>query len=324
MEDRSRKISELISLLERHAVREGLNSTSIDNLFLGRATQPDPLQPQIYPPSIVIGAQGRKVVYLEGKRYEYGAGKMMALFVPMVVACEGVEASPEKPMLTAIITIDLNRITEMILNMERLAPSPIKPDTDDASAIFSAPIKDNLLDAVIRLLRTLDNPGEAAILGQSIIDEIYFRILSEEQGGRFRYLLQQRGQIQQIARAVEYIHQNLDKPVSVDELADIVNMSSSGFYKKFKQVMYVSPLQYAKAVKLNRAQAYIMDGKSVTEASSMVGYNNLAQFSREYKRYFGILPSATRMQYEANRKPSIPTASLRRLRRQSSIVNRKS
>jgi AraC-like DNA-binding protein len=57
--------------------------------------------------------------------------------------------------------------------------------------------------------------------------------------------------------------------------------------------MHLSPLQYAKAIKLNRAQTYIMDGKSVTEASHMVGYNNLAQFSREYKRHFGILPSAT-------------------------------
>jgi len=294
MEDRSRKMSELISLLDQHATQEGLNPTSVKNLFVGRATHPDPLQPHVYPPSIIIGAQGRKFVYLEGKRYEYGNGNFMTLFVPMAVECEGVDASPEKPMLTTIITIDLNRMTKMMLNMDRFEKTPVKPDTGDASAIFSAPIKDNLLDAVIRLLRTLNNPAEAAILSELTIDEIYFRILSEEQGGRLKYLLQQRGQIQQISKAVEYVHQHLDKPVSVDELADIVNMSSSGFHKKFKQVMHLSPLQYAKAIKLNRAQTYIMDGKSVTEASYMVGYNNLAQFSREYKRHFGILPSATR------------------------------
>ena len=293
MEDRSHKMSEFISLLERQATQDGLNPTSVNNLFIGRSTQPDPYQPQVYPPAIVIGAQGRKFVYLEGKRYEYGDGNLMALFVPMAVECEGVEASPEKPMLTALITIDLNRITKMILNMDRFEKTPIKPDAGDASAIFSAPIKDNLLDATIRLLRTLDNPSEAAILGESIIDEIYFRILSEEQGGRLKYLLQQRGQIQQVSKAVEYLHQHLDQSVSVDDLADIVNMSSSGFHKKFKQVMHLSPLQYAKSIKLNRAQTYIMDGKSVTEASYMVGYNNLAQFSREYKRHFGILPSAT-------------------------------
>ncbi len=293
MEERSHKMSEFINLLERHATQDGLNPTSVNNLFVGRSTQPYPHQPEVYPPAIVIGAQGRKIVYLEGERYEYGNGNLMALFVPMAVECEGVEASLEKPMLTAIITIDLNRITKMILNMDRFEKTPVKPDTGNSSAIFSAPIKDNLLDATIRLLRTVDNPSEAAILAEAIIDEIYFRILSEEQGGRLKYLLQQRGQIQQVSKAVEHLHQHLDQPVSVDDLADIVNMSSSGFHKKFKQVMHLSPLQYAKAIKLNRAQTYIMDGKSVTEASYMVGYNNLAQFSREYKRHFGILPSAT-------------------------------
>ena len=120
MEDRAHKMAELISLLERHATQEGLNPTNVNNLYTGRASQPDPHEPQVYPPAIVIGAQGRKLVYLEGKRYEYGNGNFIALLVPMAVECEGVEASPEKPMLTAIITIDLNRITNMILNMDRI------------------------------------------------------------------------------------------------------------------------------------------------------------------------------------------------------------
>ena len=293
MEDRSKKMSEFVALLERHATQDGLSSTSINNLLIIRSTQPHQRYPEVYPPGIVIAAQGQKSLYLDGLRYEYSAGNFLALFVSMAVECEVVEASPDKPLLAAGIPIDLNRITKMIVNIDRFEKAPLKPDNGNASGIFSTPIKDNLLDATIRLLRTLDNPSEAAILGESIIDEIYFRILSEEQGGKLKYLLQQRGQIQQISKAVEYVHQNLDKTVSVDDLADIVNMSSSGFHKKFKQVMHLSPLQYAKSVKLNRAQTYIRNGKSVTEASYLVGYNNLAQFSREYKRHFGFLPSAT-------------------------------
>lgn len=143
------------------------------------------------------------------------------------------------------------------------------------------------------MFNTLDDPNEAGILGESAIDEIYFRILSDEQGGKLKYHLQQRGQIHEISKAVEYVHQNLDKSMSIDDLADIVNMSSSGFHKKFKEVMHLSPLQYAKSIKLNKAQSYIVAGKSVSEAGFMVGYNSLAQFSREYKRFFGMAPSAT-------------------------------
>ena len=128
---------------------------------------------------------------------------------------------------------------------------------------------------------------------ESIIDEIYYRILREEQGGALKVLLRQQGQMQQISRAVEYLHENLDKNVSVDELASLVNMSSSGFHKKFKEVMHLSPLQYTKLIRLNKARTYIIEGRNVSEAGYMVGYNSPAQLSREYKRQFGVSPSAT-------------------------------
>jgi len=52
-------------------------------------------------------------------------------------------------------------------------------------------------------------------------------------------------------------------------------------------------LQYAKSVKLHKAQVFIQEGKNASEAGYMVGYNSPAQFSREYKRHFGYPPSAT-------------------------------
>lgn len=286
-------MAEFVKLLEKHTPREGVCQTSIQNLVTLRATQLLKLTPQVYEPGIVMGAQGKKYIYLEGRRYDYCAGNFMALFMPMSIECEVVEASPEKPLLGAGIFFDRNRIANLLLKMDMAERPPIKPDVAKPTAIFSGPIKGNMLDAVIRLLKTLGSPSEAAILGEAIIDEIYFRILSDEQGGTLKYHLQQRGQIQQISKAVEYVHQNLDKAVSVDDLAEIVSMSSSGFHKKFKEVMHLSPLQYAKSIKLNKAKSYIMEGKSVSEAGYLVGYNSPAQFSREYKRFFGIVPSAT-------------------------------
>jgi hypothetical protein len=41
--------------------------------------------------------------------------------------------------------------------------------------------------------------SDAAILGESIVEEIYYRILRDEQGGTLKSLLQQRGQIQRIS-----------------------------------------------------------------------------------------------------------------------------
>ena len=90
-----------------------------------------------------------------------------------------------------------------------------------------------------------------------------------------------------------YIHQNLDQPVSAEGLAEMVHMGQTLFYENFRKVMHMSPLKYAKSVKLDRAQTLIREGKKANEAGYLEGYNSPAQFSREYKRHFGFAPSAT-------------------------------
>jgi AraC-like DNA-binding protein len=45
-------------------------------------------------------------------------------------------------------------------------------------------------------------------------------------------------------------------------------------------VIHISPLEYAKSVKLGRAQTLIRKGKKANEAGYLVGYNSPAQFSR--------------------------------------------
>ena len=294
MESPASKMLELTHLIAKNTPEEGANQTLVPNLKTWKISEPYQKTPQVYEPCIIIGAQGRKNIYLGGKRYDYNPGSFMTLFAPMPLECELIEASPEKPLLAAMIQVDRNRCSRMIFKMEQatLQQTGQEPP-DNVSGIFSAPVNQKLLNALIRLFKTLDDPNEASILGKSAIDEIYFRILNDEQGGMLKYHLQQRGQIHKILKAVEYVHQNLDKSMSIDDLANIVNMSSSGFYKKFKEVMHLSPLQYAKSIKLSKAQTYIVEGKSVSEAGFMVGYNSPAQFSREYKRFFGMTPSAT-------------------------------
>jgi AraC-like DNA-binding protein len=206
---------------------------------------------------------------------------------------EIVEASPDKPFLAAGFAIDLGRMADVLLRIDRIDGAAAKPVSTDPSGIFSIPLNDNLLDPFIRLFESLSDPKDAVFLGEFIVDEIYFRLLSDERGGELRYLLQQRGEIQRISKAVEYIHQNLDKPVSVEGLAEMVHMGQTSFYENFKNVMHLSPLQYAKSVKLDKAQVLIKEGKKANEAGYLVGYNSPAQFSREYKRHFGYAPSLT-------------------------------
>ncbi len=293
MSNTSSKLNELGLLIKKHAPNNGVFQSSLDQLLLFRESESHGRVPLIYEPILIMAAQGKKNIFLEGNRYEYNAGKFLTLFLPMAVECELVDISEDSPMLGLAIRLDRYRLTQLLLKIDSVDQAPKKPEPVDASGIFTAAINNRLLDAAVRLLKTLDDPIEASIVGESIIDEIYFRILTDEQGGALRVLLRQQGQIQQISKAVEYLNGNLNQNISVDKLAELVNMSTSGFHKKFKEVMHLSPVQYIKLIRLNKAKTYIIEGKNVSEAAYLVGYNSPAQFSREYKRQFGESPSST-------------------------------
>ncbi len=287
------KLDELVSLLEQHAPEEGIHESGIAGFGVIRMNAPYAKIRTFYEPVLLIVGQGKKYCYVGDLKYDYSAGNMLTMFLPMPVQTEIVEATPDSPFLAAGIKMDLGRLADVLLRIERVDGPTANPVSSDPSGIFSAQLTDGLLDPVIRLFESLANPRDAAVLGELIIDEIYYRILCDERGGDLRTLLQQRGQIQRISRAVDHIHQNLDKPVSVENLAKMVHMSRTSFHQNFRTVMHVSPLQYAKSMKLYRAQTFIREGKNANEAGSMVGYNSPAQFSREYKRHFGYAPSLT-------------------------------
>jgi AraC-like DNA-binding protein len=282
-----------VSLLESHSPNEGFNLTDIKSLATFKSSTTQERIPVIEIPGIVIVGQGKKICHVGDLTNTYSPGHVLVGFYPIPVKMEIVEASPGAPYLLAGLQMDMGRMADVLLRLDKADNNVTKMKSPDRSSMYSLPLNDRLLDPFIRLLEALDNPIDAAMLGDSIIDEIYFRLLSDERGSELRFLLQQRGDIQRISTVVDHIHKNLDKPVSVQELAGMVHLSRTAFYEKFKEVMHMSPLQYAKSVKLHEAQKLIKEGKRANEACYMIGYSSPTQFSSEYKRHFGYSPSAT-------------------------------
>jgi AraC-like DNA-binding protein len=293
MNETNTKLEKLNSLIEKYVPNEGYKFLYRDLVAVSRESRLQKIEPQFFPPAILLVGQGRKICYVGNQALDYGTGSILVTMLPIPVNVLVTEASVEKPLLAAGVGIDFARLANVLMKIENADPNAFQPIQVNPSSIFSTTAKDKLLDAFIRLLEAVEDPRDAEVLSDAIIDEIYYRILLDERNGELRYLLQQRGEIQRVSKAVEHIHNNLDQPVSVEELAEIVHMSRSAFFDKFKDVMHTSPLQYAKSVKLHQAQVLIQQGKKANEAAFLVGYNSTAQFSREYKRHFGFAPSAT-------------------------------
>ena len=274
-------LAKLIGCVDRATPHEGVNRMAVGPLGTFRMTSDLARAPEMETPAIVILLQGTKVCYVGGEESVYHGPRVLVGLYPTPVETQIIGASEEQPFLAVGIDLDLGRLMSLLIRIDEYDEPVAQPPSVEATAKFSLDLTDDLIDAFLRLFAMLEQPRDVAILGDGVIDEIYYRLLSGERGADLRALLQRNGRIKRISRAVDYIHGHLDEPVSVDRLADTVHMSRTAFFENFKEVMQLSPLQYAKSIKLLEARRLILEGRRVNETSRMVGYNNIAQFSRE-------------------------------------------
>ena len=129
------------------------------------------------------------------------------------------------------------------------------------------------------------------MLGRQTVREIVYRVLRGEQGGSLRALANRDEHFTRIARVLKHVHADCAKPLSVEEMARRANMSMAAFHHNFKLVTGSSPLQYMKRIRLDRARLLMAhDGYNASTAARAVGYESPSQFSREFKRLFGMTP----------------------------------
>jgi len=78
----------------------------------------------------------------------------------------------------------------------------------------------------------------------------------------------------------------------IDRLAESVSMSVTSFHRHFKAITGYAPLAYQRYIRLLDARRLLASGSSnVTSIAFATGYASASQFSREYKRCFGVAPS---------------------------------
>ena len=158
--------------------------------------------------------------------------------------------------------------------------------------LYTSPLTQPLKDAAIRLLECLKSPTDSKVLGPQCVREIVYRVLQGERGEVLRTLAAGNSHFAQISRVMDHLHRAYAKPIDVESLARQAKMSPSVFYQKFKAVANMSPLQYLKSVRLDKARLLmIQDGCTASAAAFAVGYESAPQFSREYKRQFGVSPA---------------------------------
>lgn len=266
---------------------ENYLDTLLPDVRLLYGTQPYARTPVMYQPGIIFLFSGHKIGYINERVFRYDPNEYLLLTVPLPFECETF-ATEAVPLAGIRLNIDILQLQELLMDIgedELFRPSMA------ASGINSATLTDEILCAIERLLDVMERPLDARILGKQIVREILYHILLGPGGGALMALVSRQTHFSLIGRVLKRIESQYTENLSVDQLAAEANMSVSAFHHNFKSVTSTSPLQYLKSYRLHKARMMMIhDGMKASAAALRVGYESASQFSREFKRYFGVTP----------------------------------
>lgn len=261
--------------------------TPIQGLTLHRWENPTEPTSYMLPASICLIGQGKKRLFLNEETYVYDAYRFLVTSVELPVVTQIIEASLDKPYLGLTMELDLRAISQLMLGRDSL---PSRQPTDRLGiAVSESPAA--LANAFIRLIDLLEDPEDIPALAPLIKQEIFYRLLTGDQGPRLRQIAAAGNHGYHISRVISWLKENYHKPVRIEDLADIAGLSLSAFHNHFRAVTAMSPLQYQKRMRLNEARRLMLtEHVDAARAAFQVGYESPSQFSREYSRQFGAPP----------------------------------
>jgi len=266
----------------------GMLESGIKGIKFFCMSEPVQCAPALYEPSVVIILNGTKEAILDGERVEFGQHNYLCCTMPMPIESGTPSASAENPFMGVYISLDTNVMTELAIAMESAAGVPrLQSAGGHPQGVLLSRWDESFTQALLNLLQLGNNKADLAILANGRLRELYYTILKGEAGIPARRAF---GVGNEISRSIEYLSANLNQAVTIEDMADQVGMSRAVFHKKFKQATSMSPIQFVKSMRLNRAATNIAGGMSVNLAAMDVGYVSSSQFSREFKRMYGLSP----------------------------------
>lgn len=94
-----------------------------------------------------------------------------------------------------------------------------------------------------------------------------------------------------IYNALNFIYDNIESDISIEELAKCSMLSVPQFKVRFKQEVGISPRSFINLQKIELAKQMLLEGSSKTQTALSLGFNTSSYFSAVFKRYTFCTPS---------------------------------
>ncbi|WP_244316186.1 AraC family transcriptional regulator [Paenibacillus brasilensis] len=281
-------LNQMLEIAKRITIDEGRTQTMIPFLTTMRYSRQTSEISGVLTPSICLILEGAKKLHLGQEVIDYRAGDYLVSVIDIPASAEIIGATKQSPYIGLRVDFTMEDIASVVMEAGiQFGPRDKKLKT----GAYIGKADEGLVESLFRLLKLVENPNEVGFLSSLMKREMIFHLLSGDAGHIFFQQFMIDRQEDGIGKAVAWIKENYSKPFTIKELAKLTNMSVSGLHHKFKAVTTLGPVQYQKQLRLQEARRLILSGAfNITAAAMEVGYENVSQFSMEYRRLFGSPP----------------------------------
>lgn len=220
-----------------------------------------------------------------GHRYELHRGDVLIRKPNDVCSAAGFQ---ESYMLT------LSFADGVLPNYHRTLPGPIQPLCQHPLIRDLPPLlhpeKSEVFMQIYQALLNLNDPTASA--AKALVMELIHRLMAEQYHKEYETA---KPQDTLSAETMTYMRRNLEKPLTLTELAKHANLEKSHFVRCFKRETGKTPIETLIALRMEAAAELVGNTKlKIGEIAAMCGYRNTSFFIAEYKKRYGVSPSACR------------------------------
>lgn len=277
----------LIKLILEEMPDSGEKGTFLESFHFIRRDDPKFCDQKMVRPMAALVCQGSKFIRRGQNEEIANPGEIIITSVEMPDFFGVMNIDERKPYLAIGFKLERKIFVEMLELM------PWQPRIDGVEPSFNqiVPASPQFLETIFRAARIAVDPVDAQILGPPLLRELHYLLLKSPAGASLLHLYMRGTNDNRIIEAINYLKKNLDRPISMEELAHTVYMSVSSLHRHFRKVTGFSPLQYHKELRLHEARRFMLVENERADATAQaVGYESVTQFNREYKRKFGLPP----------------------------------
>ncbi len=242
---------------------------------------------------------GKKIMHIENMdSFDFLPGEFIIVPAKKNLIIDFPEASQNNPTQCLVLTMEQDIIEQTVDYFNSKVAIEEENNNWTLHEINVAHLDNdqNIKNVINRLFSTFVSKDLSKdIIVELSLKELIIRLLQSKARKLILYSANAQYNDSRIGEVVKYIKKNLtEKNIKIDELANLACMSSSHFYKQFKNTLGISPIDFINNERIKFAKKLLASERNlnITDVAYKSGFNSVSYFNRQFKKHEMITPRA--------------------------------